>query len=72
METLIVWENLDMNRFELRSGTSSETVVKMLTSQQARASACVAQVLGSSAAPEADFEYGRIATDCKGDWLCTQ
>jgi len=34
VETLIVWENLDMNRFELRNGTSSETVVKMLTSQQ--------------------------------------
>jgi len=34
VETLIVWENLDMNRFELRNGTSNETVVKMLSSQQ--------------------------------------
>ena len=34
VETLIVWENLDMNRLELRDSLSGEIVVKMLSSVQ--------------------------------------
>ena len=34
VETLIVWENLDMNRYELMNSSSGEAVVKMLSSQQ--------------------------------------
>ncbi len=34
VETLIVWENLDMNRFELMNSSSGETITKMLSSQQ--------------------------------------
>lgn len=39
VETLIVWENLDMFRFELMNASSGETVIKNLTSQQVGASA---------------------------------
>ena len=34
VETLIVWENLDINRFELMNSSSGETITKMLSSQQ--------------------------------------
>ena len=34
VETLIVWENLDVNRFELMNSSSGETITKMLSSQQ--------------------------------------
>lgn len=34
VETLIVWENLDMNRLELRDSISGEIVIKMLSSAQ--------------------------------------
>ena len=34
VETLIVWENLDMNRLELRDSISGEIVTKMLSSVQ--------------------------------------
>ena len=34
VETLIVWENLDVNRFELMNSSSGEVVTKMLSSQQ--------------------------------------
>lgn len=34
VETLIVWENLDVNRYELMNSSSGEAVIKMLSSQQ--------------------------------------
>lgn len=33
-ETLIVWENLDINRYVLRNSTTGETVIKFLNKEQ--------------------------------------